>query len=367
MPRRYRDLVMPDAPGERYPTRRQVARLADGREIIYFDLEPAPSRQARDRREITARAEAAEVRFDRLLGEPVAIAAHRQNRTHLPPTDRCPLCPTRAGRPTEVPAEDYQVVVLENRFPTFTERAGAGGGRCEVVCFSSDHEGSFGSLTPRRARLVVDVWADRTRELGRLPGVRWVFPFENRGAEIGVTLAHPHGQIYAYPYLPPIPARMLERVRRHRRATGGNLFAEVLDGERAGPRVVVAGEYWTAFVPEAARWPVEVHLYPHRRVPDIPSLTDAERDGFVAVYLDVLARMDALYDDPLPYVAAWQQAPVGAGRATWHLHLRVLSIRRAPGKLKHLAGSELGAGAFLGDLRPEDVAARLRGPTGWRG
>jgi UDPglucose--hexose-1-phosphate uridylyltransferase len=215
---------------------------------------------------------------------------------------------------------------------------------------------------------VVDVWADRTEELSRLDGVRWVYPFENRGAEIGVTLAHPHGQIYAYPYLPPIPARMLERARRHRESSGANLFAEVLAEERAGPRVVASGEHWTAFVPVAARWPVEVHLYPHRQVPDIPALTDAERDGFAEVYLEVLARFDALYDLPLPYVAAWQQAPVASADETdrdlAYLHLRLCSIRRAPGKLKYLAGSELGAGAFLNDVLPEDVAQRLRGALG---
>jgi UDPglucose--hexose-1-phosphate uridylyltransferase len=157
---------------------------------------------------------------------------------------------------------------------------------------------------------------------------------------------------------------MLEQARRHRERTGANLFAEVLAAELAGPRVVASGEHWTAFVPVAARWPVEVHLYPHRQVPDIPSLTDAERDGFAEVYLDVLARFDALYDLALPYVAAWQQAPVDSDRDLAYLHLRLCSIRRAPGKLKFLAGSELGAGAFLNDVLPEDIADRLRRALG---
>jgi UDPglucose--hexose-1-phosphate uridylyltransferase len=341
--------------------RRTSNRLADGREIIYFDRDDRPPRTATDRRPLTPTASATQVRWDPLLGEPVAIASHRQDRTYLPPADECPLCPSRDGRLTEIPEPDYDVVVFENRFPTFsdrlTERAPGGVGRCEVVCFTSDHQRSFRELPVARVREVVDAWADRTAALAQLSGVRWVYPFENRGAEIGVTLSHPHGQIYAYPYLPPTPARMLERVR-----ADPGLFAAVLAAERSGPRVVAAGEHWTAFVPEAARWPVEVHLYPHRRVPDIPSLTDAERDDFAAVYLDVLGRFDALYGVPLPYVAAWQQAPVGADAATaaWHLHLRLLSIRRAPDKLKHLAGSELGAGAFLNDVLPEVVAERLR-------
>jgi UDPglucose--hexose-1-phosphate uridylyltransferase len=294
----------------------------------------------------------------------VAIASHRQDRTYLPPADECPLCPSRDGRLTEIPSPDYDVVVFENRFPAFTERAPGGRGRCEVVCFTSDHDRAFRELTPERVRTVVDVWADRTRALSRLDGVAWVYPFENRGAEIGVTLAHPHGQIYAYPYLPPTPARMLEQARRHRDRTGVNLFAEVLAEERAGPRVVASGRHWTAFVPVAARWPVEVHLYPHRQVPDIPALTAGERDDFAEVYLDVLARFDALYGLPLPYVAAWQQAPVDTDRELAYLHLRLCSIRRAPGKLKYLAGSELGAGAFLNDVLPEDVAERLRGALG---
>lgn len=344
--------------------RRTSARLADGREIIYFDGDSADVRDAVDLRPLTPTAGASELRWDALLGEYVAIASHRQDRTYLPPADQCPLCPSRDGRLTEIPSPEYEVVVFENRFPAFTERAPGGRGRCEVVCFTSDHDSSFRQLTPERVRTVVDVWADRTDELSRLDGVRWVYPFENRGAEIGVTLAHPHGQIYAYPYLPPIPERMLEQARRHRDLTGANLFAEVLETERAGPRVVTSGQHWTAFVPVAARWPVEVHLYPHRQVPDIPALTDAERDDFASVYLDVLARFDALYDLPLPYVAAWQQAPVDTDRELAYLHLRLCSIRRAPGKLKYLAGSELGAGAFLNDVLPEAVAERLRGASG---
>jgi UDPglucose--hexose-1-phosphate uridylyltransferase len=344
--------------------RRTSARLADGREIIFFDRDPVTDREVQDKRPLKPTHVAAEVRWDPLLGEPVAIASHRQDRTFMPPADECPLCPSRDGRMTEVPAEDYDVVVFENRFPTFTERAPGGQGRCEVVCFTSVHDRSFRELSVDQVRTVVEAWADRTEELSRLDGVRWVFPFENRGAEIGVTLPHPHGQIYAYPYLPPIPSRMLENARRHRAGTGGNLFDELLAVERAGPRVVTAGEHWTAFVPQSARWPVEVHLYPHRRVPDIPSLTEAERADFAAVYLDVLGRLDGLYGMPLPYIAAWQQAPVGpdtaADRELWHLHLRVFSIRRTKDKIKFLAGSESGAGAYLNDVLPEDVAARLR-------
>lgn len=363
--------------------RKTSTRLADGREILWYD-ERDVRRDAStcyDTRDLPRVVPASQLRFDALAGEWVTIAAHRQDRTYQPPADRCPL-PSRDGRATEVPAPDYDVAAFENRFPSFgspsgggeiqpgapppTEAAGADpvaeAGRCEVVCFTSEHDRSFGKLTRERVRTVLEVWADRTAELGARPGVRYVFPFENRGREIGVTLAHPHWQIYAYPYVPPFPQRMLAHAAQFEARTGRNLHDTLLAAERAGERVVVAGEHWTAFVPRAARWPVEVHLYPHRPTTDLPTLDEAQRAEFPGVYLDLLGRLDALYDDELPYVAAWQQAPVRVedGRDLARLHLRLHTVRRAPGRIKYLAGSETGAGAFISDVMPEAVAARLR-------
>jgi UDPglucose--hexose-1-phosphate uridylyltransferase len=305
-----------------------------------------------------------------VLDEWVAIAAHRQTRTHLPPSDECPLCPSTPERSTEIPAYDYDVAVFENRFPSFSHREGVldpshlpglsdtrpGYGRCEVVCFTADHNASFASLTEARVRLVVEAWADRTAELAGLPGVEQVFCFENRGEAIGVTLSHPHGQIYAYPFVTPRTRRMLASARRH-----GSLFADVLAAERAAKERVVAGnEHWTAFVPVAARWPYEIHLYPHRAVPDIPALSGVERDAFGPVYLEVLRRLDGLFGLKMPYISAWHQAPVRVDRELGYLHLQLFSSQRAPGKLKYLAGSESGMGVFINDVRPEEAAERLR-------
>lgn len=358
--------------------RKSTAALADGREIIYFDHDGAPARTRYDPRELDPVSTTSQLRHDPVLDEWVMLGSHRQNRTYFPATDDCPLCPSRGGRQTEIPSPDYDVVVFENRFPSLSMHASPGVvptlpplvdsapgiGRCEVVCFTSDHESAFGRLKPDHARLVVDAWADRTAELSGLAGVTQVFPFENRGAAIGVTLEHPHGQIYAYPFVPPRTRRMLGNAVAHAERTGRNLFADVLAGEReSGTRVVAASVHWTAFVPAAARWPVEVHLYPHRQVPDIPSLSGDERDDFVQLYLNVLGRLDALYDRPLPYVAAWHQAPRGPGSEQAYLHLQVTSVQRAPDKLKYLAGSEAAMGAFVTDVLPEDVAARLRDLT----
>ena len=369
--------------------RRTPDTMADGRDLFYFDdTEPYVSGQASrsvpDTRPLGAAASAGERRRDPLTGDWVVLAAHRMDRTFLPPADECPLCPTGRGSvPSEVPASDYDVVVFENRFPSLSTRvpddvpervdgnplwpSATAYGRCEVVCFTSDHDGTFGDLTPARARTVIEAWADRTADLSALPGVQQVFPFENRGAEIGVTLAHPHGQIYAYPFVPPRTARLLQLAEEHRRRGGGDLVGDVLAAEReAGTRVVLAGERWTAFVPAAARWPVEVHLAPHRLVPDLAALDDDERAELAEVYLELVRRLDRFHAADgappirLPYVAGWHQAPVGAGRDLVRLHLQVTSVLRAPGKLKYLAGSESGMGAFINDTTPERIANRLR-------
>jgi UDPglucose--hexose-1-phosphate uridylyltransferase len=378
------------------------ATLADGREIIYFDESPGLGRAAYpDTRPLpvvpgyatgTAPPPAPEagLRWDALRGEWVVIAAERQDRTFLPPSDQCPLDPSRPGRPTEIPAPDYDVVVFENRFPSLRgaghwpppgpldpqraafpadhpETGGVGGqpgyGRCEVVCFTSDHQGSFASLTPRRARTVVEAWADRTATLGGMDGVAQVYCFENRGEDIGVTLHHPHGQIYAFPFVTPRTQAMLAQAAGYAGRTGRNLFDDVLAGElAAGERIVTRNEHWAAFVPAAARWPYEVQLQPTQRVPDIPSLSDPARSSLCDIYLDVLHRLDALFGTALPYIAAWHQAPTAPeiGRSEFGLHLQVLTVRRAPGKLKYLAGTESGMGVWINDILPEEAAMRLR-------
>ncbi len=337
-------------------------RLADGRELLYYDTADDRVRDAVDPRALTPVATASEIRYDALLGDSVAIASHRQDRTYLPPADACPLCPTRPGHESEIPAADYEVAVFENRFPSLAGDSG----RCEVVCFTSDHDASFADLTEEQAALVIEAWTDRTAELARLPAVEQVFCFENRGAEIGVTLGHPHGQIYGYPYVTPRTSLTLRSLAAHaERTPGANLFDDVVAGERAdGRRVVLAGEHWVAFVPYAAHWPYEVHLYPLRRVPDLRSLDDAARAELPCLYLELLRRFDRLFgpgQPPTPYISAWHQAPFRHPlRADFALHLELFTVRRTTGKLKVLAGSESGMGAFINDVSPESAARRIR-------
>ena len=266
------------------------------------------------------------------------------------------FAPPRAGAAAAAPAASDPPRGVDDLAHLGLGRTRTSVGRCEVVCFSPERTGSFGTQTPTRARTVIEAWADRTAALSALPGIEQVFPFENRGEAIGVTLQHPHGQIYAYPYITPRTTRLLDAIDR----TAPDLFARILAFEQAGPRVLLRGEHWTAFVPFAARWPVEIHLLPHRQVPDFAALDDAERDELAPIYLRLLRGLDALYGDPTPYIAAWHQAPVHVGRDTARLNLQITSPRRAADKLKFLAGSEAAMGAWIGDIPPETAADRLR-------
>ena len=231
------------------------------------------------------------------------------------------------------------------------------------MCFTSEHSSSFAELTPQRVRTVMEAWIDRTATLGKLPEVEQVYCFENRGEEIGVTLHHPHGQIYAFPFVTPKTARMLAQARTYTATPTENLFDSVVSSElESQARIVARNDHWVAFVPKAARWPFEVRLFPLHRVPDLPALADEARDAFGPLYLDVLNRFDGLFGRPAPYIAAWHQAPSKdpQARAVFGAHLQVFSVRRASAKLKYLAGTESGMGVWINDVVPEEAARRLR-------
>jgi UDPglucose--hexose-1-phosphate uridylyltransferase len=352
---------------------RTVTTLADGRELIYFDRPGIHREVVPDLRDLPPQPHPGEARFDPRTGDWVIVATHRQDRIFLPAADSCPLCPSTPDNLTEVPAADYDVVVFGNRFPALVGtgialspdgtlmQAEPATGRCEVICFDSRHDLSFAGLDADQVRLVIEAWADRTAALSARPDVVQVFCFENRGKEIGVTQTHPHGQIYAYPTVVPRTAKMLARATAYRAQHGDNLFEAMVTAERAdGTRVVASNEHWVAFVPFAARWPYEVHLYPRVRVPDLPSLGTAERDALAPIYLDLVQRFERLFDEPAPYIAAWHQAPKAEGANELALHLELFTNRRTSTKLKYLAGTESGMDMFSSDVVPEAAAKRLR-------
>ena len=318
-----------------------------------------------------------ERRRDPLTGQWRTYAAHRQNRTFLPPEDHCPLCPTRReDAPTEVPRAEYDLVVFDNRFPSFVADAPPPStpptplyltepaeGASEVVLFTDDHHATLADISVEQVEKVIDVWADRYADLGARPEVAYVFVFENKGEAVGVTLHHPHGQIYAYPEIPPIPKGELDVAQAYLEAHGTCVLCDVVARERADVvRVIHQNRSFVAFVPFAARFPYEVHVVARRHATSLLDLTAPERARLAALLSAVLKGYDRLFGFSLPYVMAMHQAPTADGH--WlpisHFHIEFTPLHRTATKLKYLAGSELGAGAFINDTFPERTATELR-------
>jgi UDPglucose--hexose-1-phosphate uridylyltransferase len=304
-----------------------------------------------------------EERFNELRDEEVVYAIHRQDRTFLPARDHCPLDATRPGGPeTEIPVAAFEIAVFDNRFPAFTAPRGA----AEVVVYTDDHDGSFGTLTAARAEALMWVWRHRYLELGAREDIDYVFIFENRGVEVGVTLHHPHGQIYGYPFLPPVPALELAADARLGGCAPCALLAAELDD---GRRLLHQSEGVVAYVPYAARWGYEVHVSMREHRASLAACSGAEL-RLLAEALQAVARgFDALFSRPFPYVMVVHQAPTFSGtehRAAvpagggGHLHVEFYPPLRTAEKLKYLAGSEQGAGTFISDILPEESAAELR-------
>jgi UDPglucose--hexose-1-phosphate uridylyltransferase len=312
------------------------------------------------------------LRWHPLRGEWVAYAAYRQNRTFQPPPEYNPLAPMRdPANPTELPAGDYEIAVFDNRFPTLAQeshdppRVGVdtrvADGLCEVVVFTQDATASLASLPLARIELLLQVWADRSRRARELGRIQYVLPFENRGAEVGVTLHHPHGQIYAYPFVPPVPARMLAQEADHYARHGAPLLVEMAQREIASAeRLLYNDGQACAFVPACARYPYEVWVMPTAPVPDFLALDAAARASLARALKTVLLRYEGLWQRPFPYLMTWYQAPLHGGHAGTQLHAQFWPPYRSKDRLKFLAGTELGAGMFAMDVLPEMTAAQLR-------
>ncbi len=296
-----------------------------------------------------------ELRFNELRGEQVDYAIHRQERTFLPAREHCPLDATKpGGPPTEIPVPAFEIAVFDNRFPAFEAPHGA----AEVVVYSDDHDASLATLPPRRVEALMWVWRHRYEELGARADVEYVYIFENRGVEVGVTLHHPHGQVYGYPFVPPVPALELAADAR----LGGCAVCALLADElRDGRRLLLEDDAIVAYTPYAARWGYEVHLLLREHRASLLACTAHELRLLGAALQRVVRGYDALFARPFPYVMAVHQAPTGGdARGQGHLHLELYPPLRTAEKLKYLAGSEQGAGTFVSDMLPETSAAALR-------
>lgn len=358
---------------------KRCVTISGDRYLYFYSEEPQEGKAGEERCEPKQTEPRSELRWHPILRQWVINATHRQDRTYKPPAEFCPLCPTQPGAfPTEVPEPDYEIVVFQNRFPALSGTAPRlpgqapegselyavepGQGECEVVLYSSQHDGVLWELGLPRIRSLIEVWIDRFEELGARPEVQYVLIFENRGDAVGVTLHHPHGQIYALPFIPPIPERELESAKAHHAAHGRCLFCDVMEEEKKdGRRVVFENDHFTAFVPFFARYPYEVHLMPKRHVETIAGLTAEERQAMAEGMQQVVWRYDSLWNKPMSYMMIMHQAPTDGGAHPYtHFHVEFYPLNRTETKLKHLAGCESGAGTFVTDMAPEEQAEHLQ-------
>jgi UDPglucose--hexose-1-phosphate uridylyltransferase len=348
-------------------------RKPDGRSLTLYSTRPIAADIAAPSPFAGAQDANPHLRWHPLRGEWVTYAAYRQNRTFLPPPEYNPLAPTAdPARPTELPAGDYDIAVFDNRFPALAPDAhdpprlavptAPASGKCEVVVFTQDAQASLGALPLARIELLLQVWGERTRRIAQNGHIGYVLPFENRGAEVGVTLHHPHGQIYAYPFVPPVPARMLAQERAHFLEHGASLLCELARAEAAaGERVLYQGEHAIAFVPPCARYPYEVWLMPRASTASFGALGQAQRADLARALKTVLLKYEGLWQRPFPYLMSWYQAPTdGADHPETQLHAQFFPPYRSRDRLKFLAGTELGAGLFAMDVLPESTARELQ-------
>ena len=277
----------------------------------------------------------ADRRTDPHLGTVVHVVGTRQARPNLPSTG-CPFCV--GGR--EAP-EPYDVRWFSNRWPAMP------GERCEVVLYTPEHDATFASLGVEGARKVIDLWAQRTAALGAREDVDFVLVFENRGAEVGATIAHPHGQIYAYDHVPERPRRLLE----------GGWEPDIQPGERG----VIDRHGWQVYVPHAPTFPIALTVASREQVPDVTALDDPARDALAGVLVDVLRRLDRLYDRPLPYMMWLNQRPTDGGEwpQAW-FNIELVSPWRSPGVPRFIAAAEVACQEFFNPVIPEVLAEQLR-------
>lgn len=316
-----------------------------------------------------------ELRYNPLKDEWVITATSRKNRTFQPPQNYCPLCPSRPGQFITEVAKDYDLVVFENKFPALKRSpvdpdiqgtelypVRPAQGICEVILYSAEHDATLAQMEYSKFVKLIQVWKDRYRELGQRDFIEYVYIFENKGAEVGVTLSHPHGQIYGYPFLPPFIKTELANSQAYYKKENRCLFCRVLEEELLDKRRIVAENIsFVAFVPFFARYNYEVHVMARQHLPSLAQFDENTEADLAAILKLILQKYDNLYHKSFPYIMAIHQQPTnGTGAEYAHFHIEFYPPLRGPEKLKYLAGSEAGAGVFINDSLPEEKAQELR-------
>jgi UDPglucose--hexose-1-phosphate uridylyltransferase len=334
----------------------------DGREVLLYGYAP-PDQPALDD-ELEAPAASSELRWHPLRQEWAIYAAGRQDRTYKPSSTENPLAPSKPGAPpTEIPFADFEIAVFENRFPSLREHQNFNGsgpdgiqrqaanGRCEVIVYSPDNRGSLATLGDRRRQLLVHSWIDRYAAMFAM-GCDTILPFENRGDEVGVTLHHPHGQIYGFPFTPPVQASSVKAFN-----DGFDLARGIKDWRR-DYEIASAGGV-CAFAPPFARFPFETWIAPFEPRRGPWEFSSEELQGFAALLGEITRRYDEHFQRPCPYMLSLHAAPQSAGD-NYHFTAQFYPLLRAPDKLKYLASVEQATGVFTVDILPEKTALTLR-------
>ncbi len=312
---------------------------------------------------------AGEFRFDPMTRQWVSIVGHRQARPNLP-NSGCPFCVGGLEAP-----QDYDVAWFTNRWPalapgeptdfaaalTAGETAVPAVGTAEVILFSSDHDASLATLPHAQVRKVVDLWAQRTEALYATPEIEYALIFENRGAEVGATIPHPHGQIYAFGFVPPEPALEAAVSREH----GCGVCSDLEQELAAAERIVFESATWVVYVPFAAPYSYGVRIVARRHLDTFVALTEPERDGLADALKALLGSYDDLWRDDrkrselFPYLLWFHQAPK-THDGEYHLHAHTAPPQRSPGVTRYVASGELGSGVLSNPISPEVAAGQLR-------
>ncbi len=326
-------------------------------------------------------------RFNPLTGGWVQVSPHRLDRPWQgdqaepdPPAPAydpaCYLCPGNTRKIGAVNPAYEGVHVFDNDFPALLDegeadssrdplfRAETARGQCRVVCFSPDHSKTLPELPHAAIRAVIDVWAAQTEELGR--HYASVQVFENKGAMMGCSNPHPHGQVWATAHWGVEVSREDEHQRRYREEHGGSLLLDTAAREvEAGERVVEINDHWLAIVPFWAAWPFETLLLPRFPVRRMPQLGDARRESLAAILKALTTRYDNLFETSFPYSMGWHGAPFGMAECDhWQLHAHFYPpLLRSATVRKFMVGYEMLAEPQR-DLTPERAAEMLRAVSG---
>lgn len=311
-----------------------------------------------------------ELRWDPILREWIIVSGERGKRPLLP-EGFCPFCPGSE----EVPESEWTVLSIPNRFPSLLadppppsvksdrlHRCRPSKGICEVVIYTPKHDTTLADLSVENIRAVIDLWTDRFEDLGKREYVKYVFIFENKGRIIGVTLDHPHGQIYAFPFVPPLIKRELESSKRYWRRNGECLFCKIIEKERdEAARVICENEDFICFLPFFARWPYGVHIYSKRHLSALTDLTDEEKSSLASMLKRILRKFDNLFNMSFPYMMVLHQRPTdNKPYPYYHFHIEFYPPYREKNKIKYFASVETGAGTVTFDYAPEVKAKELR-------